>query len=405
VLKSRRGLLTAGLAVVVVGAIATASTLNASAETVPGAPDPSASATSGPADSADPAAGPTATESGDVPEPDASDLAAPTAAVTPPAGVAAPPGGTLETPPAVLPWGRPPARIRTGGAGVSSEVLRIAGLGAAPADTSGAVRPQPRYGPKGRVGNRTFVRSESTSGTVNAVPPSPAGGSGGSGGSAGPTVNYFYNAGTQVAETDGYYATAIVGKPTLATADYHTLAELALQSADGQQIVEVGWNVDRVVNGDDDPHLFVYHWVNHTPSCYNGCGFVQYSSTVTPGATLANGAAKKFGIQYFSGAWWIAYDSEWIGYFPESLWTSQGVPSFSRSGLIQTFGEVAASGSIPCSQMGKGLLGINLSAAMLSSVSFLNGPPVSLTVWSSSPYYTPLALSTRTFRYGGPGGC
>jgi hypothetical protein len=55
--------------------------------------------------------------------------------------------------------------------------------------------------------------------------------------------------------------------------------------------------------------------------------------------------------------------------------------------------------------MGKGLLGINLSAAMLSSVSYLNGPPVSLTVWSSSTYYTPLALSARTFRYGGPGAC
>jgi hypothetical protein len=404
-LKSRRGLLTAGLAVVVVGAIATASTLNASAELVPGAPDPSASAPSDPAGSPDATAEPTATASADEPDPDPSGPVASAAEATPPVGVAAPPGGALETPPAVLPWGRPPAKIRTGRAGVSSEVLRSAGLGAAPADTSGAVQPRPRYGPKGRVGNRTFVRSESTSGTVTAAPPSPPSGSGGSGGSAVPTVNYFYNAGSQAAETDGYYATAIIGKPTLATADYHTLAELALQSADGQQIVEVGWNVDRVVNGDDDPHLFVYHWVNHTPSCYNGCGFVQYSTTVTPGATLANGAAKKFGIQYFSGAWWIAYDSEWIGYFPETLWTSQGVPSFNRSGLIQTFGEVAASSATPCSQMGKGLLGINLSAAMLSSVSYLNGPPVSLTVWSSSTYYTPLALSARTFRYGGPGAC
>ena len=42
-------------------------------------------------------------------------------------------------------------------------------------------------------------------------------------------------------------------KPALATSDYHSLAELAVQSADGNHIVEVGWNVDRVVNGDDDP--------------------------------------------------------------------------------------------------------------------------------------------------------
>jgi len=26
--------------------------------------------------------------------------------------------------------------------------------------------------------------------------------------------------------------------------------------------------VDRGVNGDDYPHLVVYHWVNGTPSCY-----------------------------------------------------------------------------------------------------------------------------------------
>ena len=379
-LQSRRGLLAAGLAVVVAGALATVSTLNASAESITDVPGPVV--TTEPDASAEP----------DAPDPDTTG-AAPEAA-----DPSAVPVAQGATPPDRLPWGGRPTRIRIGAPGASSNALRASGLGAAPADPGTVVQPRPRYGPKGRVGNRTFVRSETAGATAEgAAPPAPPGGS--------PAVNYFYNAGSQAAETDGYYATAIVGKPTLATSDYHTLAELALQSADGQQIVEVGWNVDRVVNGDDDPHLFVYHWVNRQPSCYNGCGFVQYSSTVTPGATLANGAAKRFGIQYYSGAWWIAYDSEWIGYFPETLWTGHGVSSFSQSGLIQTFGEVAAASATPCTGMGKGLLGLNLNAAMLSSVSFLNGPPVALNIWSSSNYYTVNALSGRTFRYGGPGAC
>ena len=38
----------------------------------------------------------------------------------------------------------------------------------------------------------------------------------------------------------------------------------------------------RRVTGDEDPHLFVYHWVNRQTSCYNACGFVQYSKTIKP---------------------------------------------------------------------------------------------------------------------------
>jgi hypothetical protein len=57
------------------------------------------------------------------------------------------------------------------------------------------------------------------------------------------------NTGSQAAETDGFYANLTIAKPKLEKGDYHTLAELSLQSADTTQIVEVGWNVDRAVNG------------------------------------------------------------------------------------------------------------------------------------------------------------
>jgi len=359
VLKSRRGLLAAGLAVAVVGAFGVASTLNAGADQIPGAAD------------------------------------------APPA----PPAAVAENPaaPTVLPWGERPQKIKRGRGGESSKSLRVEGLSAAPADASGSTTPRGRYGPKGRSNRTSFLRTEHT----DIAPPAPAPAPSTSADTqqdGGDDVNYLYAVGSQMAETDGIYANVTIGKPALSKADYHSLAELALQSADGQQIVEVGWTVDRVVNGDDDPHLFVFHWVNKQPACYNGCGFVPYSRNVTAGATLPYDVQKKFGIQYYNGAWWIAYDTEWIGYFPEALWNDEGV-KFNRSGLVQAFGEVASTTTKPCSQMGNGQTTDKVTAAKMGSIAYLNGPPEGMNVRSTNDVYSVNVLSNRTFRFGGPGAC
>jgi hypothetical protein len=310
------------------------------------------------------------------------------------------------TPPPVLPWGAVPQPIRKGRAGASSTTLRAAGLVAADADTSGSDVPKPEFAPKGRSGKNTFLKSETTD-----VPPDPAPSA-----SASPTpastagdgtreVDFLYNVASQAADVDGFYSSLTIAKPTLAKADYHSLAELALESADGKQIVEFGWNVDRGVNGDEDPHLFVYRWVNRKTSCYNGCGFVQYSTNVKPGDTVAYGSIKKFGIQYFNGAWWVAFDSEWIGYFPETIWNEQGV-SFSKGGYQQVFGEVAASSLKPCgTQMGNGTIPsatTGNTAALVTSMAFLNGPTVAMDLRSTSDIYDVVSLNNKTFRYGGP---
>ncbi|HEX9999644.1 MAG TPA: neprosin family prolyl endopeptidase [Actinoplanes sp.] len=397
-LKSRRGLLAAGLAVAVVGALGAASTLSAGAEQIPGAPDTSAAVAAAP-DSSAVAAAPDSTAAA----PDSSADAAAQESST---------AGQLAPPP-VLPWGAQPSKIRNGKPGASSSALRAAGLAAALPDANGSTTPQPKYGPKGRTSRTTFLKNERT----NIAPPVPAPASSTTASSttassttassttlAASEVTYLYNVGSQAAATDGVYANMTISKPDLSTSDYHTLGELALQSADGRQIVEVGWNVDRVVNGDDDPHLFVYHWVNRTSSCYNSCGFVPYSLNVTAGSTLSYDVTKKFGIQYFQGAWWIAFDSEWIGFFPEALWNLSGV-TFNRSGLVQVFGEVAATSSSPCTEMGNGETPDNESAARMASVTYLNGPTVSLNIRTTTSVYSVNALSGRTFRYGGPGAC
>ena len=364
-LKSRRGLLAAGLAVAVVGTIGVASTLNAGAEQVSGPPRVS------------------------------------TAPVAADEDVRA----TPPTPPRVLPWGERPEWIKKGRPGANAKSLRAAGLDAAPADPDGSIVPDAKRAPKGRTMRSSVLRKEVTE---IAPPPKPLGVAA----EPGNDVNYLYNVGTQAAETSGVYANVTIAKPRLEGGDFHTLAELALQSADGTQIVEVGWTIDRVVNGDDDPHLFVFHWVNGVPACYNGCGFVPYSKNVPPGSTLSYGVTKKFGIQFFNDAWWIAFDSEWVGYFPHTLWTKKGV-TFDRSGLVQVFGEVAASDTTSCTDMGNGSIPLkeddknkdNDPASRLSSVTYLEGPKVDMNIRSTvdTKMYDVTKVSGRSFRYGGPG--
>ena len=372
-LKSRRGLLAAGLAVAVVGALGVASTLNASAEEqVTGSPG---------ADQQPVAAAPTSS-----------------------AGVA--------TPPPLLPWGARPQRVRKGPAGVSARTLRADGFDAASDDTSGSILPRGRYAPKGEL-TRDSSSDGNTTGAVPAAPPSPEPGS-----TKPPNTCEqdrqpcnLYDGSWQYAETDGAYVNVTIAKPSLDKADYHTLGEIAVQGnvpGDDQapNAVEVGWTVDRGVNGDDDPHLFVYHWVNHQGTCYNGCGWQQYSKNLKPGDTLAYGIIKQFGIQYFNGAWWIAFDSEWIGYFPEQLWNDQGL-KFNRSNYVQVYGEVSGPTLKPCSEMGNGQKGDSTAAAYMASIAYLNGPDVKPDFYADEPSFYPMWVSSgkRVFRYGGPGAC
>jgi hypothetical protein len=380
VLKSRRGLLAAGLAVAVVGAMGAASILSASADEIPGAADTSAAAAS--ADSS------------------ASDAAA---------------AGHL-TPPALLPWGAKPTRIRKGKAGASSSSLRAAGLVAAAPAASGSSTPTPAYASKGRIAPPAPPVAAKSAVTAKAA--------------ASDQGNFFYNVGNEYTVHDGLYATLTINKPSLAPGDAHSLAELALQSEDGNQIVEIGWTVDPEVNKytehPSDPHLFVYHWVNHDENsgCYNGCGFIPYvnKSNITAGAALSSDTTSNFGIKHFQGAWWLGFASEWIGAFPDALWAVQGV-TFTQSGLMQAFGEVNASSATPCTDMGNGILPTSSAGAYFSNVAYVDVDPSSPTGAVTQTVQANLAVKTTSdvypkvlgikaksgnqtsFRYGGPGAC
>ncbi|MFI5494444.1 neprosin family prolyl endopeptidase [Actinoplanes sp. NPDC051859] len=372
--NSRRGVLAAGLATVVVGSLGIVWTLNANAEESPGTTAAITAPTEQLIDSVEKESG------GAVAALDKIETAQDPA------------------PPKLLPWGARPSKLTRARAGASSAAVAAAGADAASADPSGSLVPVPEYAPKGRNSRAAGILSRAR---TTIVPPAPP--------SAGQTnkaptndVFFHYAVGSQTGETDGTWANLSIAKPELDHDDYHTLAEITVQSADGRQIVEVGWTVDRTVNGDDDPHLFVYYWKNREPSCYNACGFEVYkTASIKPGDTLPTGVQKRFGIQHANGVWWIAYDSEWIGYFPDRLWDY----TYTRGGYTQWFGEVAAASADPCSDMGNGLPMLDGSASRIGTISMTNGPEPRANVRSTSPHYSVYALSERTFRFGGVGAC
>ncbi len=225
-------------------------------------------------------------------------------------------------------------------------------------------------------------------------------------GAAAPTADaqFFYAQASQTAAAEGAFAWFTVARPTLATGEAHTLAELAVQSADRRQIVEVGWTVDRALFGDANPHLFVFHWVDGQPTCYNACGFMPYPGGDPAGMTLpAGGDAHYLTIRHFDGNWWIGHGGvRWMGYFPDSLWGGR----FTQAGLTQWFGEVAAYNGRPCSDMGNGRFSSSPSAAQIYNIGLWGGPTADIGVAAThASYYTATLTSKGSMRYGGPGAC
>lgn len=220
--------------------------------------------------------------------------------------------------------------------------------------------------------------------------------------------NFYYVGGRQYANATGASATLSQAQPVVPeqpSAENHSLIELAVQSADGQQIVEVGWVVDSTMNGDNSPHLFVYHWVAGQTSCYNGCGFVQVSSSVIPGQTVSVGTTASYGINYISGNWDITYNSAIVGYFPASLWAG----TFTQLGYVQVFGEVAnsTSSTTHCIQMGDGLGGSSSTSSKISNFALTgSNVGVALSPFATSPSsYSYGFASATSLNLGGPGSC
>ena len=143
----------------------------------------------------------------------------------------------------------------------------------------------------------------------------------------------------------------------------HTLDEIAIQGGAGDgNIIELGWNVSTDQYGDTNPHLFVFHWINWRGTCYDGCGWQQYSSTYFPRMDLSQLVGRRvyIGYVFYQGNWWAWFDNQWLGYFPGTEWAG----AYTRNDLIQWFGEVSSSNGVPPrTDMGDGLLPTAANAA------------------------------------------
>jgi len=205
--------------------------------------------------------------------------------------------------------------------------------------------------------------------------------------------------------TAGAGAKMLQANPALAAGDAHTLGEIAVQSADGRQIVEIGWHVDVLVHRDVQPRLFIFHWVDGQPTCYNGCGFVETSLTHKPGMRVTPNAVGDYAIELRGTDWWLAYNGVDLGYFPGSLWPA----GYTTAGMVQWFGEVAAERAEPCTEMGNGKKGTDPTAATMTDLFVVRpggvrDPAIAGVGTVSLPAYYDVGQTTPTsFAFGGPG--
>ena len=215
-------------------------------------------------------------------------------------------------------------------------------------------------------------------------------------------AGYFQESGGASA---GAGAKMLQANPALAAGDAHTLGEIGVSSADSRQIVEIGWHVDFLVNDDVQPRLFVFHWVDGQPTCYNGCGFVEVSTTHRPGMRVTPGEIADYGIELRGTDWWLSYQNVDLGYFPGSLWPT----GYTASGHVQWFGEVAAERAEPCTEMGTGAKGLDPAAARMTDLYLVTPGGARETAnagvgtVSSSAYYDIGQTTPSSFAFGGPG--
>ena len=223
------------------------------------------------------------------------------------------------------------------------------------------------------------------------------------------SVGYFYVAFLQDTVMAGAGASIVQAEPKVSTTDYHSLAEIAVESADNKQIIEIGWNIDPGVNGADAaPHLFSFHWIDGVGTCYNGCGWVQVSATHMPGMAVEPGPTPHtFQIEHRADArWWLTYDGDDMGYYPDTEWTGR----YTHGDFTQWFGEVAAgSEPMPCTEMGTGVFGSAAGAASYANVYTIGSGsehiPAALqqATVTLPTAYAPGQRSATGFSFGGPG--
>jgi Neprosin len=188
----------------------------------------------------------------------------------------------------------------------------------------------------------------------------------------------------------GASAVLPVARPRLARQADHSLAELAVESADRRDIVETGWVRSQGIAGG--PRLFVSYWANGVD--HVDAGFALTSRTDRPFEALRPGASARFGLAYAGGRWNVSYGGHVLGYFPGRLWAGR----FRAARTTQAFGEVESYGHSRTQMIDgradRAVSGFRLIGARTPAGQFYGSP--------GDGYYLG-AHGAGWFRLGGPG--
>ena len=185
---------------------------------------------------------------------------------------------------------------------------------------------------------------------------------------------YYYASASYTRDADGGGVTMTIERPAYDSSGGpgHTLDEISIQGGSNHgNILEIGWNVSTTQYSNANPHLFVFHWIGWAPTCYDTCGWQQYSASYFPGMDLGSlvGRTVYIGYVYYQGNWWAWFDNQWLGYYLGSEWSD----NFTQNSMIQWFGEIATSnGTPPHTDMGNGLFPSDSRAARNSTLCDVN---------------------------------
>jgi len=138
------------------------------------------------------------------------------------------------------------------------------------------------------------------------------------------------------ASSRGARAVLPVARPHLSRRADHSLAEIAVQSAGSNDIVEAGWVRSRGIAGG--PRLFVSYWAGGRDRVDSG--FRSTSRAWRPLQVLRAGTRLRLGLRRRNGNWNVYVGGARIGYFPGRRWRDR----FRRASIAQAFGEVESFG-------------------------------------------------------------
>ncbi len=158
----------------------------------------------------------------------------------------------------------------------------------------------------------------------------------------GPTSLHQYAHAYRNGDNWGAQSILNVWSPYTERADEFSLSQIWVVRGSGanRETVEAGWQKYRDLYGDYSPRLFIYFTPDNygDGGCYNlTCdAFVQVNNSVYIGGGFTNisqhphpSTAWEFALRWqkdgTTGHWWLKYGDTWVGYYPRSLFDSNGL--------------------------------------------------------------------------------